>query len=101
MHPAPGRIDGFDLVQNARVDAIPLPELFRSANNEFCFFVDNTADVIGDPSSRVGGVRTPFKNDNIQLRPVAFGLGGSAHSRGIAADHNQSFPGHDNPPCEN
>jgi hypothetical protein len=48
MHLSPLRIYLHYLVQNPRIDSIPLPEYLRGADNEFFFRVNNPADVIGD-----------------------------------------------------
>jgi hypothetical protein len=87
-------------MQHAGIDAITLPEHFRGANDQFFFRVDNPADVIRDTSGGIGSVRTPLKDDNIQLGPATLCLGGGAHSRRIAADDDQSFIAHDVPPGE-
>jgi len=49
-YPSPRRIDLLHLVQNSRIDSIPLPKLFRCTDNELFFVVDNPADIVGDPS---------------------------------------------------
>jgi hypothetical protein len=82
-------------VQNFHVDSIPLPELFRRADNELLFSVDNPADVVRDPSGGKRGVKAPLENDYVQFGTASFCLGGRAHPRGISADNNQSFFGHD------
>jgi hypothetical protein len=88
-------------VQDSRVDAILFPELFRGADNELFFSVDNPADVIGDASGGKRGVRAPLKDDDVQLGPTTPGLGGGAHPRGISADDHQSFFCHKFSSCQN
>ena len=39
-------------------------------------------------------MRTPLEDDDIQLGPATFCLGGGAHPRSIAADDDQSFLAH-------
>jgi len=95
MHLSPRRIDLYYFVQNSRVDTIPLPEFFRGADNELFFLVDNPADVVGDPSGRKGSVGTTLEDDDIQLGSATPRLGGGAHPRGIAADDDKFFFGHD------
>jgi len=82
-------------VQHSRVDAIALPEGFRGADDELFFRVDNPADVIGDPSGGKGRVRAPLEDDDLQLGPATFSLGGGTHPRGIATDDDQSLFCHD------
>ena len=79
---------------DADIDPLPLPKLFRRADNQCFFFVDNPADIIGDPSGGIGGVRASLENDDIQVGSTAFGLGCGAHPRGIAADDDKPFLGH-------
>jgi hypothetical protein len=81
-------------VQNPHVDAIPLPKLFRGADYEFFFLVDDPADEIGDPSGGKGGMWTPFENDDVQFGTASPCLGGGAHSRGISTDDDQFGIGH-------
>lgn len=83
---------------NPHVDAVPFPEFFRSADNEFFFLVDDPADEIRDPSGGEGSMGTPFKDDDIQFGTAAPCLGGGAHPRGISTDNNQSFFAHDYSP---
>ena len=94
MHLSPRRIDLLHLVQDSRVDSVPLPELFRGADNKLFFRVDNPADVIGNPSGGKGGVRAPLKYDDVQLGPAALCLGRCAHPRCIAADDDKPFFAH-------
>ena len=98
-HRSPRRIDLLHLVQNSRVDSIPLPELFRGADNELFFLVDNPADVIGNPSGGKRGMWAPLEDDDPQLGTATPRLGGGAHPRGIAADDDQSLFGHDSCSC--
>ena len=44
------RIDLLNFVENSDIDSFPLPEPFRSADNERIFPVDNPADIVGNPS---------------------------------------------------
>ena len=46
------RIDLFNFVEDSDINSIPGPELFRSADNECLFPVDNPADIVGNPSGR-------------------------------------------------
>ena len=95
MHLFPCRIDLFHFVQNFNFDSIPFPELFRGADNEFFFLVDNPADIVGNSSGGKRGVRAPFVDDDVQLGTAPLCLGGGAHPRCIAADNYQFFSCHD------
>jgi hypothetical protein len=75
-------------MESTNIDALFLPEYLRSASYKSLDIVDNPADVIREPSSRVGSVRTALKADNLHVRPLATGLRGRAHSRCVAADDN-------------
>ena len=83
---SPCRIDFLDFMADTDVDPLPLPKLFRRADNQCTFFVDNPADIIGDTSGGIGGVRASLENDDVQVGSTAFGLGCGAHPRGITAD---------------
>jgi hypothetical protein len=70
MHPSPRRIDLHHLVQNSCIDPIPFPELFRGADNQLFFSVDNPADVVGNTSGGKGGVGAPLEdNDRVTNMP--------------------------------
>jgi hypothetical protein len=94
-HLSPRRIDLLHFVQNSCVDSIPLAKLFRGADNELFFFVDNPADKVGNPSGGKGGVRAPLKYDDVHPGAAALCLGGCAHPCCIAADDDKPFFAHD------
>jgi hypothetical protein len=85
----PCRINFLNFMVNSDVNPFPFPKLFRSADNERIFLVDNPADIVGNPSGGIGGMRAALEDDNLQLRTMTFGLCGGAHPCGIAADNNQ------------
>lgn len=87
-------------MQCPRIDSIFLPELFRGTDNELFFLVDNPADVVGNPSRGKGRVGASLENDDLQFGPAALRLGRGAHPRGISADDNEFFLGHDSYPLQ-
>lgn len=70
-HLYPRRIELLHLMQNPCFDSIPFPELFRGANNELFFRVDNPADIVGNPAGGKGGMGAPLEDDDVQLGPAA------------------------------
>lgn len=67
-------INLLNFMKNSDVNPFPLPKLFRSADNERFFLVDNPADIVGYPSGGKGGMRAALEDDNLQLGTAAFGL---------------------------
>ena len=94
MHLSACRIYLHHFVQNSHINSVLLTEFFRCANNEIFFRVDNPADVVGNPSGRIGGVETPFEDDDVQPWLTPLCLRGGAHPRCISADNDQSFCRH-------
>jgi hypothetical protein len=102
MDPSPLQVELGDLVEDAGIDIALLPEGLRGQGNEGMYIVDNPADVVGDPSRRIRGMRAALKDDDLQVRSLPAGLRGSGHPRCITADYHQSLFFHtDVPPCEN
>jgi hypothetical protein len=79
------------LVENASVNVVSLSECLRSAGDQPLDIVDDTADIVGDPSSRIGRVRALLQDDNVQIRPYAARLRCSGHSRCVAANDHQAL----------
>jgi len=73
-------------MKGAGINVLVRPESLRGADDKRLRIVDNPADVVGDPSSGVGGVRAPLEGQYLQLRPPSPGLRGGAHPRRVAAD---------------
>jgi len=88
------RIKLLYFMKNSDVNSVPLPKLFRCADNERFFPVDNPADIVRDSSRGKGGMRAALKDDNLQLGTTAFGLRSGTHSGCITADNNQSCLAH-------
>jgi hypothetical protein len=84
---SPRRIDLFNFMENSDVNSIPVPELFRSADDEYIFTVDNPADIVGNPSGGKRGMWAPFKDNNFQIGAPAFSLRCGAHPCCIATDN--------------
>lgn len=61
-------------MEDSDVNPVPLPELFRCADNERFFLVDNPADIVGDPSGGIGGMGTALEDNNLHHGTTAFGL---------------------------
>jgi hypothetical protein len=57
-------------VQCAGVDVLLFPKGLWVAGDELFDVVDDTADVVRDPSSRIRGVRAALKGDDLQLWPA-------------------------------
>lgn len=90
-NPDPGTtgIDSGDLVTEADVDVLFLPELFRGAGDKFFGLPDYIADVIGLISGRVGDVRALFEEDDFELGIHPPGPAGCRSPPGDAADNQQ------------
>jgi hypothetical protein len=65
VHPLLIEVDLLDLVVDASVDVLLLPKLLRRAGNERLCVVDNTADVVGNPSGPVGSVGPALEGDDL------------------------------------
>lgn len=91
MNPAILDVDFRDLVKDPGVNISLFPEFFRCDGNEGLQVVDDTADIIGDTSGRVGGVRAALENDNLKILSAAPGLRSRAHSRCIPSDNDKPF----------
>lgn len=91
MDPPSLEVELGDLMQDAGIDIALLPEGLRGQGNKGMYVVDNPADVVGDPSRGIRGMRGTLKDDDLQVRSLPAGLRGRAHPRGIAADNHQSL----------
>jgi hypothetical protein len=94
MDPSPLEVDFGDLMVDAGINIPLLPEDFRGQGNEGMYIVDNPADVVGNPSRGIRGMRAALKDDNLQVRSQAAGLRGRTHPRCITADNHQSLFSH-------
>jgi hypothetical protein len=85
-HPPLCQVYFHHLVESSSVNVLLLPESLRCAGDQCLRVVDNTADVVGDPSGSIRGVRSPLEGNDLQLRPPPTGLRGCTHSRRITAN---------------
>ena len=74
MDPPPLEVDLGDLMVDAGIDVALLPEGLRGQGNKGLYVVDNPADVVGNPSRGVRGMRAALKDDDLQLRSLPAGL---------------------------
>jgi hypothetical protein len=82
-------------MKDAGIDVLPLAKGVRVAGYEGLSVVDNPADVVGDPSSGVGGVGTALKGHDNQARSPPPCLGCRAHPAGVTTYYNEPLFGHD------
>jgi hypothetical protein len=75
-------------VERSSVNVLLLPKSLRCAGDQRLNVVDNTADVVGDPSGRIRRVRASLKGNDLQFRPPPTGLRGGTHPRCITANDN-------------
>jgi hypothetical protein len=94
MDPSPLEVDFGDLMVDAGINIPLLPEDFRGQGNEGMYIVDNPADVVGNPSRGIRGMRGAFKDDDLQVRSQTAGLRSRAHPCGVPADNHQSLSSH-------
>ena len=66
-HPPPIEVDGLDFMERACIDVLLVAERLGGTRNQCLNIVDNLADVIGNPSGRVGCVRTALKSDDLEF----------------------------------
>jgi hypothetical protein len=74
MNPPPFQVDLGDLMEDAGIDIPLIPEDLRGQGNERMYIVDNPADVVGDPSRGIRGMRAAFKYNDFQVRSLSAGL---------------------------
>jgi hypothetical protein len=72
--PATPDIDLRDFVEDPGVDVPLLAEFLRCDGDEGFHVVDDTADVVGDTSGRIGDVGTLFEDDDFKVLSASAGL---------------------------
>jgi hypothetical protein len=87
-HPSLVHVDVLHLVPYTRVDA-PLTEGLRAAGDELLHVLHDLADVVGHPAGGVAGVAASLEGNDLQIGAPSPCFRSRAHTRGIAADHNQ------------
>jgi hypothetical protein len=87
-HPPLCQVYFHDLVESSSVNILLLLKSLRCTGDQRLNVVDNPADVVGDPSGGIRGVRASLEGNDLQFRPLPTGLRGRTHSRRITAnDH--------------
>jgi hypothetical protein len=81
-------------VEHPRLDVVLLPERLRRADDQVLPRADQTADVVGNASSRVGREAALLEGDNPEVRSPASRLGGRGHARCVSPDDHQPLSRH-------
>jgi hypothetical protein len=79
------------LVQNPSIDVVFFFEGFRCSHNQRIYIIDDPADVVGNASDRIRGVRTALKSYYLKLWLSSSRLGGPRHPRCISANDDKPF----------